>query len=120
MGHTSLVGLLDMSFGHIVSGSADGFLRIWDSDTLDFKHELATHNGASVCIQHDATRVIAGCNGSLILWDVRTGAYIRNLISGATSVQQSSLNDGLLVAASQRDGATVFDVFDFGLGDKTQ
>jgi len=58
--------------------------------------------------------VVCGSDGSLKLWDIRTGAYIRDLVIGLSSVWQVSFHNNLLVAASNRQGNTVFDVFDFG------
>ncbi|ORX41010.1 hypothetical protein BD324DRAFT_640711 [Kockovaella imperatae] len=113
-GHTSLVGLLGASPNYLVSAAADGCLRVWDQNNGDLKHILASHTGAITCFQHDETKVISGSDGALKLWDIRTGAYIRDLVVGITSVWQVSYHDNILVAASNRGGSTVFDIFDFG------
>lgn len=113
-GHTSLVGLLGMSVNHLVSAAADSSLRIWDNNTYTLKNVLSSHSGAITCFQHDETKVVSGSDGTLKLWDIKTGAYIRDLVIGITSVWQLHFNGSLMVAASQRNGATVYDVFDFG------
>ncbi|WWD20706.1 hypothetical protein CI109_105182 [Kwoniella shandongensis] len=113
-GHTSLVGLLGLSPNYLVSAAADASLRIWDPDTCQQKNVLASHGGAITCFQHDETKVVSGSDGTLKLWDIRTGAYIRDLVVGISSVWQVAFNGNLLVAASNRGGATVFDVFNFG------
>lgn len=113
-GHTSLVGLLGMSPNNIVSAAADHSLRVWDANTQELKHILSSHAAAITCFQHDETKVVSGSDGTLKLWDIRTGRFIADLLTGITSVWQVSFHGGLLVAASQRDNNTVFDVFDFG------
>ena len=113
-GHTSLVGLLGNSPNYLVSAAADASLRVWDSNTHELKHTFSSHGGAITCFQHDETKVVSGSEGSLKLWDIRTGAYIRDLISGNFSVWQVAFNGNMLVAASNRNSNTVFDVFDFG------
>jgi F-box and WD-40 domain protein CDC4 len=112
-GHTSLVGLLGISPNYLVSGAADASVRIWDANTHELKHTLASHSGAITCFQHDETKVVSGSDGTLKLWDIRTGQYIRDLVIGISSVWQVAFNGNLLVAASNRGGSTVFDVFDF-------
>ena len=115
VGHTSLVGLLDISPNYLVSAAADASLRVWDSNTHELKHWLSSHGGAITCFQHDETKVVSGSDGSLKLWDMHTGAYVRDLVVGIQSVWQVSFSGDLLVAASNRNNSTVFDVFDFGL-----
>lgn len=118
-GHTSLVGLLGYSPNIMVSAAADASLRIWDAETHELKHTLGSQGGAITCIQHDETKVVSGSDGTLKLWDARTGAHIRDLIIGTSSVWQLGFHGNLLVAASNRGGSTVFDVFDFGVNFKT-
>ncbi|ORY20270.1 WD40-repeat-containing domain protein [Naematelia encephala] len=113
-GHTSLVGVLGLSPNYIVSAAADASLRVWDANTYEQKHHLASHGGAITCFQHDETKVVSGSDGTLKLWDIRTGEAIRDLVAGIASVWQVAFNGNLLVAASNRQGTTVFDVFDFG------
>ena len=113
-GHTSLVGLLGTSPNFLVSAAADASLRIWDANTHQLKHVLASHGGAITCFQHDETKVVSGSDGTLKLWDIQTGAYVRDLVIGISSVWQVAFHGSLLVAASNRGGSTVFDVFDFG------
>lgn len=113
-GHTSLVGLLGSSPNYLVSAAADASLRIWDANSHELKHTLGSHGGAITCFKHDEAKVVSGSDGTLKLWDMRTGAYVRDLVIGISSVWQVSFHGNLLVAASNRQGSTVFDVFNFG------
>ncbi|WVQ95644.1 hypothetical protein IAU59_002742 [Kwoniella sp. CBS 9459] len=112
-GHTSLVGLLGISPNHLVSAAADSSLRLWDPETLQLRGTLTSHTGAITCFQHDETKIVSGSDGSLKLWDARTGAYVRDLMNGVSSVWQVAFKGNLLVAASNRNNQTVFDVFNF-------
>ena len=114
MGHTSLVGLLGLSPNHLVSAAADSSLRIWNAEDLSIQHVLRNNGGAITCFRHDEDKVISGSDGMLKLWDIRRGKFVRDLVIGISSVWQVGIKGNLLVAASNRGGATVFDVFDFG------
>lgn len=113
-GHTSLVGLLDISPNHIVSAAADSSLRVWDAETRDLRQILATNGGAITCFQHDEYKMVSGSEGMLKMWDIRKGYYVRDLVIGISSVWQVAFSGNVLVAASNRQGNIVFDVFDFG------
>ncbi|KAG6852810.1 hypothetical protein C0991_009007 [Blastosporella zonata] len=113
-GHTSLVGLLGMSPSHLVSAAADSTLRIWHPDTGELRHTLAAHTGAITCFQHDEFKVLSGSDGNLKMWDMRDGSVVRDLLTGITGVWQVVFEGQWCVAASNRNDATVLDVWDFG------
>lgn len=113
-GHSSLVGLLGLSFRHLVSAAADSTLRIWDPTTGDCRHTLAAHSGAITCFQHDEYKVVSGSDGTLKMWDVRDGSFTRDLLTGLTGVWQVSFDQRFCVAAVQRNGQSEFEILDFG------
>ena len=113
-GHTSVVGLLGISPNYLVSAGADATLRIWNLPGHELNHVLLSQGRAITCFEHDDVKLVSGSNGLLKLWDIQTGAYVRDLLEGMSSVWQVAIDGNILVAASNRDGATVFDVFDFG------
>lgn len=86
IGHSSLVGLLDLSHDYLVSAAADSSLRIWNPDDGTCKHVLTTHSGAITCFQHDESKVISGSDGTLRMWDVKTGRHVRDLLNGLSGV----------------------------------
>ncbi|KIM48636.1 hypothetical protein M413DRAFT_6022 [Hebeloma cylindrosporum] len=114
-GHTSLVGLLGLSPSYLVSAAADSTLRIWDPDTGEIRHTLAAHTGAITCFQHDEFKVLSGSDGNLKMWNIRDGSVVRDLLTGITGVWQVVFEGRWVVAASNRNDATVLDVWDFGL-----
>ncbi|CAG8689245.1 9438_t:CDS:2, partial [Racocetra persica] len=114
-GHSSLVGLLDLSHDFLVSAAADSSLRIWNPDDGTCKHVLTTHSGAITCFQHDESKVISGSDGTLRMWDVKTGRQQRDLLTGLSGVWQVRFDERRCVAAVQRNSVTWFDVLDFGV-----
>ena len=114
VGHTSLVGLLGLSPSYLVSAAADSSLRVWDANTGELRHCLQAHTGAITCFQHDEFKVLSGSDGTLKMWDMRDGSFIRDLLSGINGVWQVVFEGRWCVAASNRADATVLDVWDFG------
>jgi len=119
--HDSLVGLLALSPSHLVSASADSTLRVWDPSSGELQHTLsAPHAGAVTCFMHDECKVVSGSEGTLKLWDVRDGRFLRDLLTGATGIWQVAFKGRWCVAASNRDGATTLEIWDFEEGDPVQ
>ncbi|CAG8472708.1 1665_t:CDS:10 [Paraglomus occultum] len=114
-GHSSLVGLLDLSHDYLVSAAADSTLRIWNPNDGTCKHVLTAHTGAITCFQHDEHKVISGSDGTLKMWDVKTGKFVRDLLTGLSGVWQVRFGERRCVAAVQRNQVTFFEVLDFGV-----
>jgi F-box and WD-40 domain protein CDC4 len=120
-GHTSLVGLLNVSPRYIVTGAADCTVRVWDPDTFELKHQLVGHQAAITCLAHDGDKIVSGSEGGLKLWNMRTGALIRDMFPSVNSVWQLQFRANLLIVATgqgphnpNHQGPTLFNVFDFG------
>lgn len=113
-GHTSLVGLLGLSPSYLVSAAADSTLRVWDPDSGELRHTLQAHTGAITCFQHDEFKVLSGSDGTLKMWDIRDGTFVRDLLTNINGVWQVVFEGRWCVAASNRLESTVIDVWDFG------
>ncbi|KAF2749766.1 WD40 repeat-like protein, partial [Sporormia fimetaria CBS 119925] len=113
-GHTSLVGLLDLSYDRLVSAAADSTLRIWDPATGACKSTLSAHTGAITCFQHDSQKVISGSDRTLKMWNVKTGKFVKDLLTDLSGVWQVKFNERRCVAAVQRNSKTYIEVLDFG------
>lgn len=112
-GHTSLVGLLGLSPSYLVSAAADSTLRVWDPDSGELKHTLQAHTGAITCFQHDEFKVLSGSDGTLKMWDIREGTFVKDLLTGINGVWQVVFEGRWCVAASNQVDATVINVWDF-------
>jgi F-box and WD-40 domain protein CDC4 len=109
-GHTSLVGLLDLSHERLVSAAADSTLRIWDPETGRCKSTLCAHTGAITCFQHDGQKVISGSDRTLKMWNVKTGKFVKDLLTDLSGVWQVKFNERRCVAAVQRNSMTYIEV----------
>ncbi|GAA5835175.1 hypothetical protein JCM3766R1_006892 [Sporobolomyces carnicolor] len=113
-GHSSLVGLLGLSRRCLVSAAADWTLRIWNPETGECRHALNAHQGAITCFQHDEYKIVSGSDGTLKMWDTQTGEFVRDLLANLTGVWQVAFNARYCIAAVQRNGASEFELLDFG------
>lgn len=109
-GHTSLVGLLDLSHQRLVSAAADSTLRIWDPENGQCKSTLCAHTGAITCFQHDGQKVISGSDRTLKMWNVKTGEFVKDLLTDLSGVWQVKFNERRCVAAVQRNNMTYIEV----------
>lgn len=102
-GHNSLVGLLELSDGYLVSAAADATLRVWDPVTGENYSKLKGHNSAITCFQHDSLRIVSGSERMLKLWDIKSGKFIRDLLTDITGgIWQVSFDPDRCVAAVQK------------------
>lgn len=117
-GHNSLVGLLELSDDYLVSAAADSTLRVWDPKTGENFSKLKGHNSAITCFQHDSLRIVSGSERMLKLWDVKTGKFVRDLLSDITrGIWQVRFDPDRCVAAVQKQGndteETYIEILDF-------
>ena len=109
-GHSSLVGLLDLQRNRLVSAAADSTLRVWDPEIGQCKSILSAHTGAITCFQHDGQKVISGSDRTLKMWNIKTGEYIRDLLTDLSGVWQVKFDERRSVAAVQRNNLTYIEV----------
>lgn len=117
-GHNSLVGLLELSDGYLVSAAADSTLRVWDPITGDNYSKLKGHNSAITCFQHDSLRIVSGSERMLKLWDIKSGRFVRDLLTDITGgIWQVSFDPDRCVAAVQKHrnevDETYIEILDF-------
>lgn len=110
-GHSSLVGLLDLQSNRLVSAAADSTLRVWDPENGGCKSILRAHTGAITCFQHDSRKVISGSDRTLKMWNIKTGALVRDLLTNLSGVWQVKFDERRCVAAVQRNNLTYIEVW---------
>ena len=111
-GHSSLVGLLELSDDYLVSAAADSTLRVWNAETGENQYKLEGHSGAITCFQHDSHRIVSGSEKMLKLWDIKTGKFVRDLLSDATvGIWQVRFDFNRCIAAVQRSRNEVDETF---------
>lgn len=115
-GHTVLVGLLGLTQQYLVSAAADAILRVWSPETGVCQHALSGHSNSITCFQHDNEKVISGSEGGLKMWDIKTGKFVRDLITDVDGVWRVAFDERRCIAALQRKNETYFRILDFGTG----
>lgn len=80
----------------------------------DALHTMYGHSAAITCFQFDVDKCVSGSEGSIKLWDLRTGTFVRDLVSNMSGAWKIQLDDRRVVCAVQRNNQTWFEVLDFG------
>lgn len=114
-GHTVLVGLLGLTDKYLVSAAADSILRVWSPETGVCQHALSGHGNSITCFQHDNHKVVSGSEGGLKMWDIKTGRFIRDLVTDVDGVWRVAFDNRRCIAAVQRKNETSFRILDFGV-----
>ena len=118
-GHSSLVGLVSLVDGVLVSAAADSSLRIWDPKTGENYSKLEGHTNAITCFEHDGLKVVSGSQTMLKLWDVKKGKFARDLLTDVSGgIWQVRIDYMRCVAAVQRfttneEEETFIEILDF-------
>ncbi|KAF5122772.1 hypothetical protein DV452_000536 [Geotrichum candidum] len=104
LGHTSLVGQLQMKDDILVSGGSDGALRVWDLKEYKCVHRLAAHDNSVTSLQFDENRIVSGgSDGKVRVWDLQTGLHIRDLSSPFDSVWRVAFKDEKVAILASRN-----------------
>ena len=98
---------------HVLTGSKDGTLKLWDIATTRLVRTFAGHKGdiTAVALSPDGTRALSGSKDKTIrLWEVATGRLIRTIYAhlDATGGEVSSVAfspDGKRLLSSSRGEA---------------
>jgi F-box and WD-40 domain protein CDC4 len=118
-GHSSLVGLLELSDEYLVSAAADSTLRVWNPKPGGSICKLEGYSRAITCFQHDSLKIVSGSERTLKLWDIETGKCVRDLLDDITGgVWNLRFDNNICIAAVQRSRNDIdenfIEILDFG------
>ena len=93
--------------GHIVSGSIDNTIKLWDTVTGDLQNTLNGHSKSvrTVAFSPDGTQIVSGSDDKTIkLWDTITGDLQNTLKGHSKSVRTVAFSpDGTQIASGSDD-----------------
>ncbi|KAJ6624900.1 WD40-repeat-containing domain protein [Mycena sp. CBHHK59/15] len=103
-GHTALVCQLQLSPSRpgaphprplLVTGGSDGRVITFALGTYTPLHRIAAHDSSVTSLQFDGRWLVtAGNDGRVRLWEIATGAYVRELSEGGESVWKVCFGGG--------------------------
>src|ERR1700731_3194922 len=98
--------------GSLVSASPDAEMRIWNSNSLECEHIMKTDKVVN-SFQSDGNKIICGSGEGIMVWDMKSGKFIRKLVDGISTTWMVKFDESRCVAAVQRDRNTWIDVLTF-------
>jgi WD40 repeat protein len=100
----------------LVSAAADGVIKVWDPQENHVLHSFYGHRNAITCFQFDQDKLVSGGEGTVKLWDLRNGLFVRDMIADITGAWKVAINERYAVCAVQRaNSETWFEVMDFAV-----
>src|SRR5277367_863505 len=66
MGHTSLVGQIQMRGNVLVTGGSDGSVRVWDLEKLRCVTRMAAHDNSVTSLQFDDKIIVTGVSDGYV------------------------------------------------------
>jgi len=107
-GHTASVTCLAATADgtHVVSGLADGTVRILRTDFVSEVCRISAHSDriSAICILQDSLVLSGSRDGELRLWDLQSGTKIRSFPAHGRVSAVTATADGLWIAAGLSDG----------------
>ncbi|KAI0156372.1 WD40 repeat-like protein [Xylariaceae sp. FL1272] len=123
-GHRECIYSLQYNSAHLVSGSRDKTLRIWNLRTRRLaRPPLTGHNGSVLCLQFDSDPdedlIVSGSSDSdVILWKFSTGEILQRLVKAhRESVLNVKFDKRILVTCSKDKSIKIFNRRELRFGD---
>lgn len=111
-GHTDSVRSISVYGRHIVSGSYDASVRVWDLETLSCVHTLSGHSSKvyTTAIDPYRQRVLSGSlDATVNVWDLYTGQFLMSLEEHESLVGLIQLSKDYLVTAAADSTLRIWD-----------
>ncbi len=113
-GHTECVYAVQHTSRHLVSGSRDRTIRVWDLNTYRLKRTMVGHDASVLCLQFDERPehniiVSGGSDSYVIIWRFSTGEILRKMTDAhSESVLNLRFDDRYIVTCSKDKSIKVF------------
>jgi WD40 repeat protein len=108
--HGSSVNTLAVDEGHIISGSFDNTIRLWDKNMGECVRILTGHESGVRKLIADKGYIISGGGDSTIrIWDNNTGECIRILKGHEGDVYALGVDEGYIISGSRDNTIRIWD-----------
>ncbi len=109
-GHNASVWSLGMHSGHLISGSGDKTIKIWDPNDGRYLRTLTGHNNIVYSLVMHNGHLISGSGDKTIkIWDPNDGRCLRTLTGHNDSVYSLVMHNGHLISGSGDSTIKVWD-----------
>ena len=113
-GHTALVCSLQLTPHMLVSGGADGRVLAFALPDLRVHARIAANDSSITSLQFDERFLVTGGNdGRVRLFDVGSGAYIRDVTELSETVWKVVFRHEVCAIMCRRAGETVIEIWNF-------
>ncbi|XP_059143186.1 F-box/WD repeat-containing protein 7-like [Physella acuta] len=112
LGHTQSVQCVACDLDHVVSGSADKTLRVWDIRTGQLQQTLTGHTKTVFCVQfYTKILVVSGSfDNTIKIWNLRTGEATRTILAHDNQIWCLKVRGNLLASGSQDKTAKLWNI----------
>jgi F-box and WD-40 domain protein CDC4 len=113
-GHTALVCSLQLTPHSLVTGGADGRVLAFSLPDLRAHTRIAAHDSSVTSLQFDEQFLVTGGNdGRVRLFDVGTGAYVRDIAQPSDTVWKVVFRREVCAIMCRRVGKTTVEIWSF-------
>lgn len=113
-GHTALVCSLQLTPHTLVTGGADGRVLAFALPDLRVHTRIAAHDSSVTSLQFDEQFLVTGGNdGRVRLFDVGTGAYVRDITAPSETVWKIVFRREVCAIMCRRAGKTTVEIWSF-------
>ncbi|KAH9988574.1 WD40-repeat-containing domain protein [Russula vinacea] len=113
-GHTALVCSLQLTPHTLVTGGADGRVLAFALPDLRVHTRIAAHDSSVTSLQFDEQFLVTGGNdGRVRLFDVGSGAYVRDITAPSDTVWKVVFRREVCAIMCRRAGKTTVEIWSF-------
>jgi len=113
-GHTALVCSLQLTPHTLVTGGADGRVLAFAFPDLRVQTRIAAHDSSVTSLQFDEQFLVTGGNdGRVRLFDVGSGAYVRDITAPSETVWKVVFRREVCAIMCRRAGKTTVEMWSF-------
>jgi F-box and WD-40 domain protein CDC4 len=113
-GHTALVCSLQLTPQSLVTGGADGRVLAFALPDLRVHTRIAAHDSSVTSLQFDEQFLVTGGNdGRVRLFDVGSGAYVRDITAPSETVWKVVFRREVCAIMCRRAGKTTVEIWSF-------